>query len=88
MVSPPLPTRSSFMAMWPSLTGAKGYLLDVSISSSFDSFVDGYHDLLNIGDVTGRIVTGLSRGTSVLLPGSRLRCHRANRLFGNERDYD
>jgi len=62
-VSPPPPTRSSFMAVWPSVTGAKGYLLDVSTSSSFDSFVDGYHDL-DIGDATGRVVTGLSRGTT------------------------
>jgi hypothetical protein len=61
-VSPP-PTRSSFMAVWPSVTGAKGYLLDVSTSSSFDSFVDGYHDL-DVGDATGRVVTGLSRGTT------------------------
>src|SRR5215471_10332926 len=29
VVLPPPPTRSSFMAMWPSLTGATGYLLDV-----------------------------------------------------------
>ena len=61
-VSPPPPTRSSFMATWHGVTGAKGYLLDVSTSSSFDSFVDGYHDL-DVGDVTGRVVTGLSRGT-------------------------
>ena len=61
-LSPPPPTRSTFMATWPSVTGAKGYLLDVSTSSSFDSFVDGYHDL-DVGDVTGRAVTGLSRGT-------------------------
>src|SRR5262249_3821864 len=57
------PTRSSFMATWPSVTGAKGYLLDVSTSSSFDSFVDGYHDL-DVGDVTGRAVTRLRRGTT------------------------
>ena len=62
-VSPPPPTRSSFMATWLGVTGAKGYLLDVSTSSSFDSFVDGYHDL-DVGDVTGRVVTGLSRGTT------------------------
>ncbi len=62
-VSPPPPTRSSFMAMWPSVTGAKGYLLDVSTSSSFDSFVDGYHNL-DVGEATGRVVTGLSRGTT------------------------
>jgi hypothetical protein len=62
-VSPPPPTRSSFMATWPSVPGAKGYSLDVSQSSSFDTFVDGYHDL-DIGAVTGRVVTGLSRGTT------------------------
>jgi hypothetical protein len=61
-VSPP-PTRSSFMATWLGVTHAKGYLLDVSTSSSFDSFVDGYHDL-DVGAVTGRVVTGLSRGTT------------------------
>ncbi len=61
--SPPPPTRSSFMAMWLGVSRAKGYLLDVSTSSSFDSFVDGYHDL-DVGDVTGRVVTGLNRGTT------------------------
>ena len=62
-VSPPPPTRSTFMATWPRVTGAKGYLLNVSTSSSFDSFVDGYHNL-DVGDATGRVVTGLSRGTT------------------------
>jgi hypothetical protein len=62
-VSPPPPTRSSFMAVWSSVAGAKGYLLEVSTSSSFDSFVDGFHDL-DVGDATGRVVTGLSRGTT------------------------
>src|SRR6478672_9560843 len=41
----PAPTRSSFMASWPRVTGATGYLLDVSTNSSFDSYVDGYHNL-------------------------------------------
>ena len=59
---PPPPTRSSFMATWLGVSRAKGYLLDVSTSSSFDSFVDGYHDL-DVGNVTGRVVTGLNRGT-------------------------
>jgi hypothetical protein len=51
------------MATWVGVTGATGYLLDVSVSSSFDSFLDGYHDL-EVGDVNGRMVTGLSRGTT------------------------
>src|SRR5262245_35601964 len=57
----PPPTRTSFMATWQRLSGAKGYLLDVSTNSSFITYVDGYREL-NIGDVTGRLVTGLNRG--------------------------
>ena len=50
--SPPQPTRTSFMATWHRVTGATGYLLDVSVSSSFNSFLDGYHDL-DVGHVEG-----------------------------------
>jgi hypothetical protein len=59
----PLPTRSSFMASWNRGSGVNGYLLDVSMSSSFTSFVDGYHDL-DVGNVSGRVVTGLNPGTT------------------------
>ena len=62
-VAPPPPTRSSFMANWQPVSGANGYLLDVSTSNTFDSYVDGYHDL-DVGDATGRVVTGLNRGTT------------------------
>src|SRR6266404_5705742 len=55
------PTRSGFMATWPSVRDAKGYLLDVSTSASFSSYVAGYHDL-DVGNVNGRAVTGLNRG--------------------------
>ena len=57
------PTRSSFMATWDDVTGAIGYLLDVSTSESFGSYVDGYHDL-DVGKVIGRVVTGLNPGTT------------------------
>src|SRR5437763_11278984 len=60
-VAPPPPTRSSFMASWQPVSGANGYLLDVSKSNTFDSYVDGYHDL-DVGDATGRVVTGLNPG--------------------------
>ena len=60
-VSSAPPTRSSFMATWDSVIGATGYLLDVSTSDSFSDYVDGYHDL-DVGNVTGRVVTGLDRG--------------------------
>jgi hypothetical protein len=59
----PAPTRSTFIASWPSVKGALGYLLDVSTSDSFTSYIDGYHDL-DVGDVTARVVTGLNRGTT------------------------
>jgi hypothetical protein len=56
-------TRSSFMANWNDVSGADGYLLDVSTSDSFSSYVEGYHGL-DVGKVTGRVVTGLQRGTT------------------------
>ena len=57
------PTRSSFMATWGNVSGAKGYFLDVSTSNSFSSYVDGYHGL-NVGNVNGRAVIGLNPGTT------------------------
>jgi hypothetical protein len=62
-VSLGLPTRSSFMATWGSVDGAKGYLLDVSTSNSFSSYVEGYHDF-DAGNVDGRPVTGLKPRTT------------------------
>jgi hypothetical protein len=59
----PAPTRSTFMANWRSVTSALGYLLDVSTDDSFNSYVDGYHDL-DVGNVTARLVSGLNRGTT------------------------
>ena len=57
------PTRSSFMATWNDVKSANGYLLDVSTSDSFSSFVEGYHGL-DVGKVAGRAVTGLNPGTT------------------------
>src|SRR6478609_555450 len=57
------PLRTSIMATWSNVSGAKGYLLDVSASASFSSYVAGYHDL-DVGNVNGRAVTGLNRGTT------------------------
>src|ERR1700741_4299039 len=54
----PAPTRTSFMATWPGEKEAKGYLLDVSSNPSFNSYLQGYHDL-DVGNTTGRVVTGL-----------------------------
>jgi hypothetical protein len=59
----PTPTRSTFTANWGSVDAATGYRLDVSTSSSFSSYVNGYRDL-DVGNVTRRVVTGLNRGTT------------------------
>ena len=60
------PTRSSFLAKWQPVKGAIGYRLDVSTSRSFDSYVANYRDL-DVGNVASHIVTGLDRGTKILL---------------------
>jgi hypothetical protein len=57
------PTRSSFMAAWGSISGASGYRLDVSTSSSFSNYVMGYNDL-DVGNATSRSVNGLKAGTT------------------------
>ncbi len=62
-VSSAPPTRRSFMATWDNVPGATGYLLDVSTSDSFTSYVDGYHEL-DVGNVTGRVVTELEQGST------------------------
>ncbi len=77
-VSSATPTRSSFMATWDSVSDAKGYLLDVSASDSFSSYVDGYHDL-DIGNANGRAVTGLRPGTTYYY---RVRSYTAASLGG------
>ena len=51
------------MASWQNVSGAIGYRLDVSTSPSFENYVNGYHDL-DVGNVTGQVVTGLSQGTT------------------------
>src|SRR5258707_2467755 len=57
------PTRSSFMATWDSVSDANGYLLDVSTSNSFSSYVDGYNGL-DVGNLNSRAVTRLNTRTT------------------------
>jgi len=59
---PVMSTGSTFFARWASVSAATGYRLDVSQQESFNSYVDGYRDL-DVGNMTGRVVTGLSPGT-------------------------
>ena len=53
----------SFTANWSSVSGATGYRLDVSTSSSFSTYVPGYQNL-NVGNATSRSVTGLNPSTT------------------------
>jgi len=54
---------SGFTAIWNSVSGATGYRLDVSTSSSFNSFVSGYNNL-DVGDVMSLVISGLSANTT------------------------
>jgi hypothetical protein len=74
----PVATRSSFMASWGSVSGAIGYRLDVSTSSSFSSYVAGYQNV-DVGNVTGWVVTGLNPGATYYY---RVRAYDATSLGG------
>src|SRR5438874_7655383 len=76
---PAPPTRSGFMASWQSVNGATGYRLDVSTSNAFSSYLNGYQDL-DVGNVTGQVVTGLSQGTTYYY---RVRAYDATGTSGN-----
>lgn len=55
-------SATGFTANWASLTGATGYLLDVSTVNTFASFVTGYNGLAVAG--TSQAITGLSSSTT------------------------
>jgi Fibronectin type III domain/Trypsin-like peptidase domain len=74
-----LVTSNSFRANWRSVCGATGYRLDVSTSSSFNSYVAGYQNL-NVGNVLSRSVTGLNAGTTYYY---RVRAYNGNGTSGN-----
>jgi len=54
-------TQTSFRASWNASTGATSYKLDVSINSSFSSFVPGYNNL-TVNNTT-QVVSGLNPGS-------------------------
>lgn len=56
-------SSSAFTANWNSVLGVSNYLLDVSTSSSFATYVSGYYNL-NVGNVLTKTVTGLACGVT------------------------
>jgi hypothetical protein len=70
---------NSFTANWTSVSGATGYRLDVSRSSSFSTYVPGYQNL-NVGNVTNRSVTGLNASTTYYY---RVRAYNGAGTSGN-----
>ncbi|PKL83212.1 MAG: hypothetical protein CVV24_06055 [Ignavibacteriae bacterium HGW-Ignavibacteriae-3] len=56
-------TQTGFMANWNSSSGATGYFLDVSTSSSFSSYLSGYENK-NVGNVLNFNVTNLNINTT------------------------
>src|SRR5437016_6688494 len=69
----------SFTANWSSVNGATVYRLDVSTSSSFNTYVPGYQNL-NVGNATSRSVTGLNPSTTYHY---RVRAYNAHGTSGN-----
>lgn len=58
-------SNSGFTANWVAVAGATGYLLDVSTSNTFSSFVSGYNGLaISGGSTVSHVVTGLSPVTT------------------------
>jgi hypothetical protein len=70
---------NSFTANWRSVSGATGYQLDVSLNSSFSTYVAGYQNL-NVGNTTSRSVTGLNVSTTYYY---RVRAYNASGTSGN-----
>jgi phosphodiesterase/alkaline phosphatase D-like protein len=72
-------TNTGFVANWSNTDGATGYRLDVSISSTFVSFVAGFQNL-DVGNVISKSVTGLSANTTHYY---RLRAYNTGGTSGN-----
>ncbi len=54
--------ETSFTANWNAFAGASYYLLDVSTSSSFSSFVGSYQNFVVLS--TSQLVSGLTASTT------------------------
>ncbi|KAF0139525.1 MAG: BNR/Asp-box repeat-containing protein [Stygiobacter sp.] len=62
-VNPVSVTENGFSAKWNSMSNVTGYLLDVSTSSTFNTYLTGYQKK-DVGNVTSYSITGLTPGTT------------------------
>ena len=86
-VSPPPPTRSSFMATWHSVTRREGLpagCVHEQLVRQFCRWVSRPGRWKRDRASRDRI----EPGHDLLLSGSRLQCHRTSQLFGNDARYD
>ena len=72
-------STNAFTANWGSSSGASGYRLDVSATSTFSSFLSGYQNL-DVGNALTRSVTGLNPSTTYYY---RVRAYNSNGTSGN-----
>jgi hypothetical protein len=72
-------TSTGFTANWQASSGATKYLLDVSTSSSFNTFVTGYNNL-DVGNVLNRNITGLNANTQYYY---RIRANNSSNTSSN-----
>ncbi|MBI2353617.1 MAG: carboxypeptidase regulatory-like domain-containing protein [Deltaproteobacteria bacterium] len=72
-------TLTGFNANWGAVTGATGYYLDVSTSSTFASFISGFNNK-DVSNVTNYAVSSLTAGTTYYY---RVRSYNAGGTSGN-----
>ena len=72
-------TSTGFTANWAASSGATGYYLDVSTSSSFGTFVTGFNNL-SVGNVLTTTVSGLTASTTYYY---RIRANNSAGTSGN-----
>lgn len=74
------PTTSSIRILWDAVSNAIGYSLDVSTSSTFGSYVSGYHNLELAPELVSLVINNLQANTTYY---ARMRTLSANPDFSS-----